>query len=307
MSGGELSWRWLYEVQDAGSLCLVENYPGGDCTRCRMLIVYARETWGKQILNAQPGKKISIRNKNDDECMMLFSFLIWLWKEVFCVDRRDASRRVSLLRSLTTCPKLIREFLVKFWKPQGKKSRLKTQLTWKCMNEKYKLLFYEAKTTFRAHLKVDRVVYRFIIIFLQWLCKWFYSCMNHLQLSSKCFCLEKKKLKYMQEIGACVIWKFMPYLIAFWVSWIKYPFFCMKLIYTFLCSTYQTMKSLYLSLIVKLYSLIMMCNTTSKYKFWQYLIFKHKKLFTIILVIRKWGHEQVFATSFNYNSSKTKR
>ena len=37
--------------------------------------------------------------------MMLFCFPIWLWQEALCVDRRDPSRRVSLLRSLMTLVK----------------------------------------------------------------------------------------------------------------------------------------------------------------------------------------------------------
>ena len=39
---------------------------------------------------------------NISRVMMLFCFPVWLWQEPLCVDRRDASRRVSLLRSLMT-------------------------------------------------------------------------------------------------------------------------------------------------------------------------------------------------------------
>ena len=37
---------------------------------------------------------------NISRVMMLFCFPIWLWQEALYVDRRDAKRRVSLLRSL---------------------------------------------------------------------------------------------------------------------------------------------------------------------------------------------------------------
>ena len=37
---------------------------------------------------------------NISRVMMLFRFPIWLWQEALCVDRREASHRVSLLRSL---------------------------------------------------------------------------------------------------------------------------------------------------------------------------------------------------------------
>ena len=39
---------------------------------------------------------------NISRLMMLFCFLIWLWQEALCVDRRHTSRRVSLLRPLIT-------------------------------------------------------------------------------------------------------------------------------------------------------------------------------------------------------------
>ena len=45
---------------------------------------------------------------NISRVMMLFCFSIWLLKEALRVDRNDASRRVSLLRSLIT---------VKEWEP----------------------------------------------------------------------------------------------------------------------------------------------------------------------------------------------
>ena len=37
---------------------------------------------------------------NISRVMILFCFPIWLWQEALCVDQRDYSRRVSLLRSL---------------------------------------------------------------------------------------------------------------------------------------------------------------------------------------------------------------
>jgi len=45
---------------------------------------------------------------NISRVMTLSGFPIWLSQEALCVDRRDASRRVSLLRSLIT------EFMTKF-------------------------------------------------------------------------------------------------------------------------------------------------------------------------------------------------
>ena len=41
-----------------------------------------------------------IAKTNISRVMMLFCFPIWLWQEALCVDRRAASRRVSLLRLL---------------------------------------------------------------------------------------------------------------------------------------------------------------------------------------------------------------
>jgi len=44
---------------------------------------------------------------NISRVMMLFCLPVWLWQEALCVDRRAASRRVSLLRSLTSILKFI--------------------------------------------------------------------------------------------------------------------------------------------------------------------------------------------------------